>query len=72
MTELKPCPFCNGKALLSVWKDPYITSYISYNFAVSCHECFGEGANGSVAQNSDCREAIEEAISAWNTRHINS
>lgn len=68
MMELKPCPFCGGKGELMVFKDPYIASYVNYNFCVSCYNCCGEGASSDVAQNSDCRGPINEAIEAWNTR----
>lgn len=68
MNELKGCPFCGGKARLVVFKDPYVTSFINYNFSVSCDDCGGEGYSSDVAHNSDCREAILEAIAAWNKR----
>lgn len=66
--ELKPCPFCNGRSDLLVIQDPYISSYISYNFYVQCDDCGVEGPSIDVAHNTDCRSAIKEAITAWNKR----
>lgn len=69
MQKLKLCPFCNGNPRLVVFKDPYVTSYVNYNFCVSCDDCGGEGATSESVQNNDCRGAIDEAIVNWNARH---
>lgn len=68
MNELKPCPFCNGRADLLVIVNPHIKSAIYYDFYVSCDDCGGQGYNAEVAHNSDIREAIKEAVEAWNKR----
>ena len=56
-TELKPCPFCGGKA-------KYVYS-IPYN-AVQCKKCktFGKTVVDSYEQ----QDGKVEAIEAWNRR----
>lgn len=66
--DIKLCPFCNESASLLVSVDPHITSYIAYDFRVQCNNCYGEGASFEAAHNSDIREAIQDAIKAWNIR----
>lgn len=64
MTELKPCPFCNGQAeerylkrkgLLARFVFPYSTHYVYIR-------CAGCGATSEVKLTS------EGAIEAWNRR----
>ncbi|MGN0733702.1 MAG: Lar family restriction alleviation protein [Emergencia sp.] len=52
MTELKPCPFCGGKAEMVLFIG---------NFGVGCTNCMGSmfPVNGQTK---------EEAIKAWNRR----
>ncbi len=53
MSELKPCPFCGGEALL-------LGSY-ERGYFVECNDCFAKTSNfGS--------EGKAESIVAWNTR----
>lgn len=60
MIELKPCPFCGGKASL----------FVEDGVRVICNKCYASslistdmlGANG-VAGN-----AVEKVIEAWNRR----
>ena len=57
MAELKPCPFCGGKAWLNgtiMWSD------LSKRFSVFCCECRVETPRTSHTK--------EEAIEAWNRR----
>lgn len=57
--ELKPCPFCGGKAVDLVIGD---TSRLTYVF---CKECRARGATfGTCA--TYC--ATDKAIEAWNRR----
>lgn len=60
MTELKPCPFCGGKAKLDHGRIGITeTSY------VRCEKCWSKGQSitESVRYSSDA-----EAIKAWNRR----
>ena len=52
MAELKPCPFCGGKAEISLYLG---------NYGVACCECPGAVINCRY-------QTKEEAIKAWNRR----
>lgn len=55
MEELKPCPFCGGKAYgYTVQTKEIFTEYIHCE---RCNAC------------SDVYETKQQAIEAWNTRH---
>lgn len=56
MKELKPCPFCGGKAKLHTMKDYHGTVIVAY---VSCIVCGGCGGRFS---------GIDTAIRVWNRR----
>lgn len=60
MIELKPCPFCGGKAKLI---------YIGFMSVVKCQKCgaFGEVVPDYYEQGDGKTEAIE----AWNRRADN-
>ena len=59
MDELKPCPFCGGKAELRHFAGINVTSY------VRCMDCKAQTFEFRISteQSSD-----EEAIEAWNRR----
>lgn len=55
--ELKPCPFCGGKAELirwSIWEGSEITDF------VQCTECTADGKH--------FHDEPDKAIAAWNRR----
>ena len=57
--ELKPCPFCGGKAVIKPWVD-------NISFCVGClnEDCHGEiQPDGGFGY-----EDREAAIKTWNTR----
>lgn len=56
MAELKPCPFCGGKAEINIFLS---------NYCVTCTECLGciFPAKG---------QKEKEAIEAWNRRTKNN
>ena len=54
MKELKPCPFCGGKAKMNYYGGQHIPFY-----SISCSEC------GCKQANSIHKEAV---IEAWNRR----
>lgn len=60
MTELKPCPFCGGKAMVFHDEGEYLRPYY-----VGCDndECLGFSKLGWTYVTE------EEAANAWNTRH---
>ena len=69
MDELKPCPFCGGKAeIVEGYYDSFIDGY-----AVMCRNCcliFGaHGSLGEAYKWMCIYESKEEAIDAWNTRY---
>ena len=53
MIELKPCPFCGGKAIFLEDDDGRVLPWLI------CSGCSCE---------TDCYDTIEEAIAAWNRR----
>ena len=57
MNELKPCPFCGGKA-------KYIYS-MPFN-AVQCRKCKAFGT--TVVDSCEQRDGMKEAVDAWNRR----
>lgn len=64
MTELKPCPFCGGKAKLFMEKlAPLLQSQM---ITVRCESCYAESCTsiavyGEVSEQAGC-------IEAWNKR----
>lgn len=57
--ELKPCPFCGGKAF---WCPDVAGSVHGHVF------CTGPGCNASVAPRLSSRWTKEEAYASWNRR----
>ena len=55
MSELKPCPFCGGKAEILTAE----SMHGGYLFGIMCNDCRSRG---------DVYETEAEAIAAWNTR----
>ena len=60
MSELKPCPFCGGKALLNSYK-----SRKGYDAYVECAGCLVQMITVTC---DTIQEAENEAIEAWNRR----
>lgn len=59
MSELKPCPFCGGKAQVH----KHILSL--YGAMVRCSVC---GASTVVYKNHNIEDAVQFATYAWNRR----
>ena len=55
MKDIKPCPFCGGKAFLG----QYQTNFFATLYAVRCEDCNSVGKS--------CKTE-EEAAEAWNRR----
>lgn len=65
MTEIKPCPFCGGKAFLSVLYHED-RPYFPYIAVVLCSKC--QAKCGSTGFSNSKEEAEENAIKCWNRR----
>lgn len=67
MEELKPCPFCGGKALLMTSAVRGYTG--AREFKVRCTQCMEVREKGTFDTIYQTEEAAKEkAIAAWNTR----
>lgn len=75
--ELKPCPFCGGKAALKKVRGSYKTNPTTINdeWKVSCEkECCACGTFQDMIYHADNGEIIvkcngaKEAVEAWNKR----
>ena len=60
MAELKPCPFCGGKAILQ-----HTSEGRGYSF-IRCTRCFTKGQSFCMKFDAS---SDEEAIEAWNRRY---
>ena len=58
MAELKPCPFCGGKAVIYFMKRHWFTKLNQYCYIV-CNNCHAMTFR---------RNTLEEAINSWNIR----
>jgi len=65
MSELKPCPFCGGEAMLTEYE--YKTDKFIYH--VCCANKFSDGS--FCLGQGGARMAAESAIEAWNGRVTN-
>lgn len=76
--QLKPCPFCSGPPVASIYRWPHdlIKEQESYGGGASveafvyCHECGASGPEfeGVIYDRADYRAAIEHAGALWNAR----
>ena len=65
--EIKPCPFCGGKARLII---KYSEKTESYFMRVKCYRCNAQSATYSdEAMPTDDSESKKSAIEAWNKRY---
>lgn len=70
MDELKPCPFCGGKAILSFGKN----NHMSHRIWVSCTKCYVSfsGYSPNLGNPQEALENIErcrvKAAEQWNRR----
>ena len=65
--ELKPCPFCKGKANVYRWERSldFVDECDKYAARAFCYDC---GAEGSVQSGESYNEAIAKATEVWNRR----
>ena len=79
--ELKPCPFCGGKAFDWTWKKPFEPigqSWIAGEATakIICRPCRAQSREVCIdcgpkdATDADVKEALKQAVEAWNTRTI--
>ncbi len=68
--NLKPCPFCGGKAELKqykMWHDDH--GYKDcYEYFVACEKCKVRQLSFDTLREKDDVTAIKKAIEAWNRR----
>lgn len=65
MDELKPCPFCGGKAKIINYIDSRFFPTVNKAY-VKCIKCHSSG--DVFKQKNNSIDYIEEAIEAWNRR----
>ena len=78
MTELKPCPFCGGKAYFKILSKTYGNRKEGIDFKVKCKKCGVEANQVYFFEIEFCPETElgikviederEEAIADWNRR----
>lgn len=67
MEELKPCPFCGGKAKLrATTTRTYPNHCKHYCYYCYCEKCFATGQ--SFSDYDDDGSSVFKAIEAWNRR----
>ena len=69
--ELKPCPFCGGKAYLETRHRAFIKGKTTLVAYVRCRECEARTQRfelASFGRSSYSAKANEQAIEAWNRR----
>lgn len=71
MTELKPCPFCGGKAYLEKQHRAFIggeTTKVCFVRCLKCNARSGRYKISDYGKTSHSWEAREKAVEAWNSR----
>ena len=69
--DLKPCPYCGGRAYLERSHRAFIGAKTERVALVRCTECNARSGRFPVAawgHTSSSREAEEAAVNAWNRR----
>ncbi len=77
MTDLKPCPFCGGEAMIRKRDEGWKHGHITDSFAVKCTKCGASlppfesdiwiDRHGSVHTDTN---GYEDALKAWNGREV--
>ena len=65
MSELKPCPFCGGKAHVSRDHCPDEGGIFLF---VKCHSCRSQSGEKYHSKGNDCPQTYAEVRDKWNTR----
>ena len=71
MAELKPCPFCGGKAYLEKSHRAFVdskTTRVAFVRCTKCHARSGRTELGEYGFSSFSIEACMDAVDAWNRR----
>ena len=70
-TELLPCPFCGGEPFLETNSRAYVngsSERVSYVRCKKCNARTGKVPLSKYGHTQSSKEAVDEAISRWNTR----
>lgn len=74
--ELKPCPFCGGKAKFQIITSSSTSTQRGFGFVISCSKCGARSPKTyevahTLAENGDMKAVTDEremAAKAWNRR----
>ena len=66
--ELKPCPFCGGKAVIRNHNEMVGFGMSDTFYFVKCTACRMSGSKFGILDGDNKSERIKKAITAWNRR----
>ena len=64
MTDLRPCPFCGGKAEIDKW---YSAKTGLYYASIKCQSCFSKSKQVKMEEEPD-EWNLRGVVRGWNTR----
>lgn len=69
--ELKPCPFCGGKAVIRKYDELVGHGMVDTYYFAKCKSCKMRGRKFGILEAHTVDDRIKKAINAWNRRAEN-